>query len=84
MDSTKQTLNKLNTLFLKEDNKEDKLFLEKGLSPEDRDKILSSPKTIGELIDILNKVPRETKISYNYAYLDFVLEEDEICLVVSD
>lgn len=84
MDSAKQTLNKLNTLFLKEDNKADKIFLENGLSPEDRDKIISSPETIGELIDILNKVPRETKISYDYAYLDFVLEEDKICLIVSD
>ena len=84
MDSTKYVLNKLNKLFENEDDKENKKFLEKGISLEDKDKISDNPETVGELVDILSNLPRETKISYSWAGLNLILEEDEVRLLVSE
>ncbi len=81
MATTKQTLNSISNI-LGLDNEKETALLSKGISLEDREKLNHNPETVEEIIEILSKLPKETKILYSYAYLDIALVDDEVQFIV--
>ena len=81
MATTKQTLNSISKI-LGLDNEKEIALLNKGISSEDIEKLNHSPEIVGEIIEILSKLPRETKILYDYAYLDIALVDGEVQFIV--
>lgn len=81
MATTRQTLNSISNI-LGLDNEKETALLNKVISLEDREKLDHNPETVGEIIEILSKLPKETKILYSYAYLDIVLVDDEVKFIV--
>lgn len=81
MATTKQTLNSISSI-LGLDNEKETALLSKGIFPEDREKLNRYPETVGEIIEILSKLPKETKILYSYTYLDIALVDDEVQFIV--
>lgn len=81
MATTRQTLNSISNI-LGLDNEKETALLNKVISLEDREKLDYNPETVGEIIKILSKLPKETKILYSYAYLDIALVDDEVQFIV--
>lgn len=81
MTTTKQTLNSISNI-LGLDNEKEIALLNKGISSEDIEKLNHNPETVGEIIEILSKLPKETKILYSYAYLDIGLVDGEVQFIV--
>lgn len=81
MATTKQTLNSISKIFGLDNEKEIALS-SKGIFLEDKEKLNYNPETVGEVIEILNKLPKETKILYSYAYLDIDLVDGEVQFIV--
>lgn len=81
MTTTKQTLNSISSI-LGLDNEKEIALLGKGISSEDREELNHNPETVGEIIEILSKLPKETKILYSYAYLDIALVDGEVQFIV--
>lgn len=81
MTTTKQTLNSISSI-LGLDNEKEIALLGKGISSEDREELNHNPETVGEIIEILSKLPKETKILYSYAYVDIALVDGEVQFIV--
>ena len=81
MATIKQTLNSISSI-LGLDNEKETALLSKGIFPEDREKLNHYPETVGEIIEILSKLPKETKILYSYAYLDIGLVDSKVQFIV--
>ena len=81
MATTKQTLNSISKI-LGLDNEKEISLLSEGISSEDNEKLNHYPEIVGEIIEILSKLPKETKILYSYAYLDIALVDGEVQFIV--
>ena len=81
MATTKQTLNSISNI-LGLDNEKETALLSKVISLEDRKKLNHYPETVEEIIEILSKLPKETKILYSYAYLDIALVNGEVQFII--
>jgi len=81
MATTKQTLNSISKI-LGLDNEKEISLLSEGISSEDKEKLNHYPETVGEIIEILSKLPKETKILYSYTYLDIALVDGEVQFII--